>query len=181
MGTEDSILIEVPSGSELRLFTVHWRPNTNEFSFSLSGLSANRGRLAKNIDGPVSCCESSWGHENLAQVCQLVWQEWEAGEHCQALSSSAGFHLICFAVLLQPWAFLNAFIAQVGWVLLWGRQLVRNCWNAKIVTSTELILVAKVIFVGLILYWEPHGQFSLHAITGSFNAVLEIINNSSLC
>lgn len=134
MGTEVSVLMEVPSGSESRLFTVHWRPNTNKFSLlSLSGLSANRGGLAKNTDGPISCCESSWGHENLAQVCQLVWQEWEAGEHCQALSSSAGFQMICFAVLLQPWALLNAFIAHVGWVLLWGRncQKLVKCLNCN--------------------------------------------------
>lgn len=120
----------------------------------------------------------------MAQVCQLVWQEWEAGEHCivrlcplQQVFRPLVLLVCCFSSALSiPKCF--HWPSRMGSPL--RKKLVRNCLNAKIVTSMEFMLVARVIFVGLIpeSSWT---KFLLHALTGSFYAVLEIINNSSLC
>lgn len=156
---------------------------TNSLFLFLSGLSTNCGRLAKNTDGPISCCESAWRHENLAQVCQLVWQEWETGERCQALpstadSSSTADWLCNAAPTLSISKYFNC---PSGMGSCLRRRLVRNCWNTKTGSSVEFMLVAKVISVGLVQYQgvsEPNFCCMLHwwllIITLSAKALCQI-------
>lgn len=48
------------------------------------GLSAHRGRLAKDPDGQIPGDQPTRGHEDLVEVCQPLWQEWTSGQYMQS-------------------------------------------------------------------------------------------------
>lgn len=180
MGTEVSILMEVPSDSESRLYAVHWRPNTNEFSllFPLRAVSES-WKTGKEY----------WWSDLLLWILMRTWELGSSMPACVArvggwwaLSGSVLFSRFSDDWLCCALSIPKCFNCPNGMGSPLRKKLVRNCWNAKIVTSIEFMLVLKVIFVGLILYLKTSEPiFLLHAITGSFFAPLEIINNSSLC
>ena len=65
------------------------RARVSSSLLDVPGLPAYCGGLAENPHGAVASGQPSRGHEDLAQVCKPVWQEWQAGE-CPHRGGRAG-------------------------------------------------------------------------------------------
>lgn len=169
MGTEVSILMEVPSDSASRLCAVHWRLNTNKFSFLF----------------PLRAASESWktGKEYWWSdlLLWILMRTWEPGSNMPACVARVGgwwalSGSVLFSRFSDDWLCCAAstlvipkcFHCPSGMGSPLRKKMVRNCWNAKIVTSIEFMLVAKAIFVGLVLYLEPLSQFFIACCNWKF-------------